>query len=151
MDADAADAWFRTHAHVDAENGPALVSPPELHHVGRLLVLGNALAGVGTDADALSSLSSQSQQTGTVQPKPGAPVNFFSGEEVGRAVENVVGAAVERAQHFTRAQLAALSDALSSRRWVAPDRLAHDAPEPEVRPTHIHSCHPAPRTSRDAT
>ena len=46
-----------------------------------------------------------------------------------KTAEDVIVAAVRRAQNFTRAQLDAFGDALSPHRWVAVDQLSEEAEE----------------------
>lgn len=138
------ESWCRAHAHPDASSGPPSPSATSLTRVGQLLALGqqptpkksnnekNAAVPLGVKlshqrADQFAPAGSEppvSQIITTATSRPSPP--FVPPA----TAEDVIVAAVRRAQNFNRAQLDAFGDALSPHRWVAVDRLSEEA---EVR------------------
>ena len=96
-------AWFRSHAHPLARDGPPAPLGADLAKVGRRLLVP---ARVPT-------------------PTRSADSEFTSGRS--GAVDDVIASAVERARGFTPARAIAFAAALESRCWIAVDRLADDA------------------------
>ena len=114
-------AWFRSHAHPLARDGPPAPLGADLAKVGRRLLVP---ARVPT-------------------PTRSADSEFTSGRS--GAVDDVIASAVERARGFTPARAIAFAAALESRCWIAVDRLADDArvrarapipPDPFPSPRH---------------
>jgi hypothetical protein len=118
-DAGALEAWLRAHAHpAAARHGGGAPAPTSaaLTHVSQLLSIGSGIAKVSAPPQQLFGAAKVSE-AGTTRVR----YSSFPREDT---VDTVVGAAVTRAQHFTHAQVTALSNALSPHRWVAVDQLS---------------------------